>query len=76
MSVLKVALVLTDRFLAMHVSMSLDIAGVHPSLRSSRAMAFKGAGSKDTDGSATREAVKRVSMTLLIYKDTKLIVKK
>ena len=39
-------------------------------------MASKRAGSKDTNGSATRAAIKRVSASLLIYEDTKLILDK
>lgn len=68
-SFLKFALVLADKFLAMHV-------GVHPSLSNSRSMASKRAGSKDTDGSATGAAIEQVSTSLLVYEDTKLIVDK
>lgn len=39
-------------------------------------MASKWAGSKDTNGSATGAAVERVSTSLPIYEDTKLIVDK
>lgn len=35
-------------------------------------MASKGAGSKDSDGSATGAAVEQVSTSLLIYEDIKL----
>jgi hypothetical protein len=65
-----------DRFLAMHVTLSPDLAGVHPPLSSSGSMASKRAGSKDTDGSATGAAVERVSQVLSIYEDTKLILDK
>lgn len=37
-------------------------------------MASKGASSKDTARSTTRDAVEKVSMSLLIYKETKLLV--
>ena len=53
MSFLKFALVLTDIFLSMHVSMSPHIAGVHPSLNSLGSMASKSAWSNENDGSAT-----------------------
>jgi len=76
MSVLMFDLVLTDRFLTMHVIMSLDITGVCPSLNSSISMASKRAGSKDTDKSEIGEAVERMSMSLPIYEDTKMIVEK
>jgi len=39
-------------------------------------MASKREGSKDIDGSETRDAVERVSMIFSIYEDTKLIVDK
>jgi len=39
-------------------------------------MASKREGSKDINGSATGAAVKRVSTSLLIYEDTKMIVDK
>lgn len=39
-------------------------------------MASKKTGSKDTYESATRAAVERASLSLLIYEDTKLIVDK
>ncbi|MCY6525026.1 hypothetical protein, partial [Actinobacillus pleuropneumoniae] len=45
-------------------------------LSSSRSMASKRVGSKDTDGSATGATVERVSTSFLIYEDTKLIVEK
>lgn len=54
---LKFSLVLADRFLAMHVAMSPDLVGVLLPLNSSGSMASKRAGSKDTEGSATRAAV-------------------
>jgi len=76
MSILKFSLVLTDIFLSMHVAMSLDIADVHLSLNSSGSTVFKRAGSKDIDRSETRAVVERLSMSLPIYKDTKLIVEK
>ena len=77
MSILKFSLVFkTNRFLAMHVAMSLDIVGLHPSLNSSVSMASKRAGSKDTNQSTTRTIVERVSMSFLIYEETKLIIEK
>ena len=76
MSVLKFALVLTNRFLAMRVPMSPDIAGFHLSLKSLGSMASKRAGSKDTKESEIRAAVERVSTSVSIYEDTKLIVDK
>jgi len=76
MSFPKFSLVFTDRFLAMHVSSSLDLLGFHPPLSSSGSMASKKTGSKDTYESATRAAVERASLSLLIYEDTKLIVDK
>lgn len=39
-------------------------------------MGSKRAGLKDTDGSATGVAIKRMSSSLLIYGDTKLILDK
>ncbi len=39
-------------------------------------MASKRVGSKETDGSTTREVIEQVSTSLLIYEDTKLIVDK
>ncbi len=50
---LKFSLILVDIFPAMHVVMSLDLAGVHLSLSNSISMASKRAGSKDTDEGAT-----------------------
>jgi len=76
MSSLKFDLVLIDRFLPMHVAMSLDIAGVHPSLSSSWSMASNRVRSKDTDRSTTRVVVKWVSTSFPIYEDTKLIIDK
>ena len=76
MSILKFSLVLTDRFLAMHVALSLDLAGVRLPLNSLGSMASKGLGSKDTDGSATGAEIERVSTSLPIYEDTKLILDK
>ena len=76
MSSLMFSLVLTNRYLAMHVAMSPNIAGVHPSLNSSGLMASKRVGSKDTDGSATGATIERVSMSFQIYEDSKLIVDK
>jgi len=60
----------------MHVSISPDLAGVLPPLNSSGSMASKRAGSKDTVGSATGATVERMSTSLPIYEDTKLIVDK
>ncbi len=76
MSFLKFALFLAEIFLAMHVAMSPDLAGVHPPLSSSGSMASKRAGSKDIDESETGAVVERVFTGLLIYEDTKLIVDK
>jgi len=76
MSFLKFALVLSNRFIAMHVTMSPNLAGVCLSLSSSRSMASQRAVSKDTDESATRAAIERVSTGFPIYQDTKLIVDK
>lgn len=73
---LKFSLVLADRFISMHVSMSPYLVGVRPPLSSSGSMASKRAGSKDTDGSATRTKIEWVSTSFLIYEDTKLIVDK
>ena len=56
--------------------MSLDIASVRLSLSSFGLMASKRGGSKDINGSATREEVERVSMSVSIYEDTKLIADK
>jgi len=76
MSFLKFYFVLADIFLAMHVVMSLDLAGVCLPLNSSGSMVSKRARSNDTDGSATGEAVERVCTSLPIYEDTRLIVDK
>jgi len=76
MSSLKFALVLANRFLAMHVTMSPDLVRVHLPLNSSRSMASMRAGSKDTNGSATGVGVERVFTSLPIYEDTKLIIDK
>jgi len=57
MSILKFSLVLTDRFLAMHVSMSLDIVGVLSSVSSSGSMASKRVGSKNTNKSIIGDVV-------------------
>lgn len=51
-----------------------DIACVCQSLSSTGKMASKRAGSKDTVGSATGDAIEKVSMSLLIYKDTKMFI--
>jgi len=56
--------------------MSLDIGDVFPSLNSSFSLASNRVGSKDTNGSVTRDAIKRVSMIFMIYEDTKLIIDK
>jgi len=76
MSFLKFALVFANRFLTMHVALSLDLVVLHPPLSSTGSMVSKRLGLKDTGGSTTREAVERVSTSLLIYEDTKLIVDK
>ena len=74
MSVLKFALVLTDRLLSIHVSMSRGIECAHLSLSSSGSMASKRSGSKDTYGSAIGAVFERVSTSLLLYEDNKLII--
>jgi len=74
--ILEFALVFTDRFLAMHVTLSLDLSGVHPPLSSTRSMAVKKARSKDTNRSAIGAAFEKVSSSLPIYEDTKLFVDK
>jgi len=56
--------------------MSLDITGVHMSLNSLVSMASKRVGSKEINRSATSAAVERVSTSLPIYEDTKMIVEK
>lgn len=76
MSFLKFDLVLVDRFLAMHVALSPYLEGVCLPLSSLGSMASKRVGSKDTDGSAIGAAVERVSTSLPIYEDTKMIVDK
>jgi len=76
MLVIKVFFISNDRFLAMHVAMSPNIACVFPSISSSGSMASKREGSKDTDGSATGDVVERVSMSFPIYEDVKLIIEK
>lgn len=73
---LKLSLLLADRFLAMHVVMSLDLVGVLPPLSSLGSMASKRERSKDTHKSAIGGVVERVSTSLPIYEDTKLIVDK
>jgi len=60
----------------MNVTMSPCIAHVHPSLSSLGSMASKRAWSKDTDESATGDAVEQVFMIFLIYEDTNLLVGK
>jgi len=60
----------------MHITLSLDLSRVHLPLDSLGSIASKRAGSKDTDGSATGEMVERVSASLLIYEDTKIILDK
>ena len=76
MSFLKFVFVFADKFLAMHVTLSPDLVGVCPPLSSSGSMASKGAGSKDTKGSATGATIERVFTSFPIYEDTKLIVDK
>lgn len=51
-----------------------SIIGVHPSLSSTGTMASKRSGSKDIIGSETGDAVEQVSMSLLVYYDTKLCI--
>lgn len=70
------ALVFADTFLAVHVDLPPYLVGVHAPLNSARSMASKRAGSKDTDRSETGAVVKRVSASLLIYEDTKIILEK
>lgn len=76
MSFLKFSLVFVDTFLAMHVALSPDLAGVRPPLSSLGSIASKRLGSKDTNESATGEIAEQVSTSLPIYEDTKLIVDK
>lgn len=60
----------------MNVGMSLGIESVRLSLINSGSMPPKREGLKDTDGSTTGDAIEQVSMSLLIYEDTKLLVDK
>ena len=64
MSVLKFALVLTNKFLAMHVARSPNIIGFHPSLSNLGSMASKREGLKDCNKIAAGKVVERVSMSL------------
>jgi len=73
---LKFALVFTGIFLAMHVALSLVLTSFHLPLRSSGSMASKRARSKNTNGSAIGVAIERVSASLPIYQDSKVIVDK
>lgn len=73
---LKFALVLTNRFLAMYVALPPNIIGVHLSLTSLGSIASKRARSNDTNDSTTVATIERVSTSLLIYEDTKMIVEK
>jgi len=54
--------------------MSPGIVGFRPSLSHTCTMASKRAGSKDTFGSETGDAVEQVSMGVPIYEDTKLVI--
>lgn len=60
----------------MSVPISPIIACVRLSLNSTGTIASKGAGSNETVGSATKDAVEQVSMSLPIYEDTKLFIDK
>lgn len=60
----------------MNVSMSLGIIGVHQSLSNIITMDSKKAGSKDTVESSTRDVVEQGSMSLPVYIDTHLFIKK
>lgn len=73
-SFLKFALVFIDRFISMHVTLSLDLLGVNPPLSSIRSMASKREGSKDANISVTGALVERVSSSLPIYEDTKMFL--
>ena len=66
----------TNRFLAMNVSMSLGIIGVHLSLKNTSTMDFKRADSKDIVESTKGFAAKQVSMSFPIYEDIKLFIEK
>lgn len=72
MSFPKFSLVFTDRFIAMHVALSLGLLGVHPPLNNIGSMASKRARSKYIDESTTRVEIEWVSACLPIYEDTKL----
>lgn len=76
MSLLKLALDFTERFISMHVALSPYIIGVLPPLSNSGSMASKRAGSKDTKGSAPGVTIERMFTSLLNYEDAKLIVDK
>lgn len=76
MSFLKFYLAFTDIFLSMHVPLYPYLLGVHPPLSILGSMDSKRARSKEIDRSATRVVVERVSTSLLICEDTKLIVDK
>jgi len=68
MPFLNISLVFTDRFLAMHVTLSPYLVAI--------CLPLSSLGSNDTDRSATGATVERVSTSLPIYEDTKLIVGK
>ncbi len=76
MSFLKFSLVLANRFISIHVSMSPNIVGVRLPLSSSGSMASKKVGSKVINGSAFGVGVERLSTSLSIYEVTKLIIDK
>jgi len=76
MSFLEFALVFADRFLSMHVALSLDLSGVNPPFSGTGPMASKRARSKDIERSATGAVVEQVSTCLPIYEDTKLFLDK
>lgn len=60
----------------MHITMSLDIAGVRSSLKNLGSMVSKRVVSKNTDRSATIVVVEWVSTSLPIYEDTNLVLDK
>lgn len=60
----------------MSFSLFLGIIGVSHSLSSTCIMASKRAGPKDIVESEIRDVVEKVSMSLLIYEDTKLFINK
>lgn len=60
----------------MSVALSPSITGVHESLNSTGTMASKRVGLKDTIESTTEDMVKKMSMGLLMYEETRLLIDK